>query len=247
MAVTLRDIMELDICKKLKLIGGAEGLDHVVSWPFIKNMDTITEWIHGGELVFVIGSRDDISETGLLNLMKEAVKNQISGVVMLIGEEYIKTVPRSVIRYANEQAVPLYKMPYMLRLLDITREISRVILENQIKNRERGRFEEETLLEMILSGKGREEILAYCFQKIQPLEEADRVTKSEHVKTLKCYLLCGNDTSKAAKEMFIHRNTMINRLNKIKMLLDKDIDQVNIRNEYLNVFEVLDYYDMTLK
>lgn len=247
MAVTCRDIMELDTCKKLKLIGGAEGLDHVVTWPFIKNMDTITEWIHGGELVFVIGSKDDISENGLLNLMKEAVKNKIAGVVMLTGGEYIKTIPRSVIRYANEQAIPLYKMPFMLRLVDITREISRVILENQIKNRERGRFEEETVLEILLSGKSREEILAYCFQKIQPLEEADRVTKSEHVKTLKCYLQCGNDTSKAAKEMFIHRNTMINRLHKIEMLLDKDINEVHVRNEYFNVFEVLDYYDMTLK
>lgn len=247
MAVTCRDIMELDTCKKLKLIGGAEGLDHAVSWPFIKNMDTITEWIHGGELVFVIGSKDDISENGLLNLMKEAVRNKIAGVVMLIGEEYIKTIPRSVIRYANEQAIPLYKMPFMLRLVDITREISRVILENQIKNKGGGRFEEESVFEVLLSGKSREEILACCFQKIQPLEEADRVTGSEHVKTLKCYLNCGNDTSKAAKEMFIHRNTMINRLRKIEMLLGKDINEVRVYNEYLNVFEVLDYYDMMLK
>lgn len=37
MAVTCKDIMELETCRRLRLIGGQGGLDHIVSWPYIKN------------------------------------------------------------------------------------------------------------------------------------------------------------------------------------------------------------------
>lgn len=242
MAVTCRDIMELKTCGRLRLIGGMDGLDNVVTWPFIKNMDTITEWIHGGELVFVIGAREDISEKGLLALMVEADRNQIAGVVMLIGEDYIQKIPRTVIRYANEHAIPLFKMPFRLKLIDITQEISRFILEDKIKNKEQDGSEEQNLLEMLLNSRPKEEILSYCFRKIQPLEEADRITKSDYVQTLKCYLECKNDLLHAAEKMYIHRNTMINRMKKINALLNADINDAKVRNEYWNVFQVLAYY-----
>lgn len=242
MAVTCRDIMELKTCERLRLIGGMDGLDHVVTWPFIKNMDTISEWIHGGELVFVIGAREDISERGLLALMAEADRNKIAGVVMLIGEDYIKTVPRSVIRFANEHAIPLFKMPFRLKLIDITQEISRFLLEDKMKNKEQDIDGETSVLEMLLNGRSKEEVLSHCFRKIQPLEEADRITKSEYVQTLKCYLECQNDLLHAAQKMYIHRNTMINRMKKINALLNVDVNDVKVRNEYWNVFRVLEYY-----
>ncbi|MBP3475490.1 MAG: PucR family transcriptional regulator [Lachnospiraceae bacterium] len=242
MAVTCSDIMELKTCGRLRLIGGASGLDRVVTWPFIKNMDTITEWIHGGELVFVIGAREDISERGLLALMEEADRNRIAGVVLLIGEDYIKTVPRSVIRFANDHTIPLFKMPFRLKLIDITQEISRYILEDKIKNREQGSKEEQSVLEMLLNNRTREDVLSYCFRKIQPLVEADKITRSEYVRTLKCYLACKNDLLHASEAMYIHRNTMINRMRKINALLHTDVNDAEVRNEYWNVFKILEYY-----
>ncbi len=243
MAVTCRNIMELETCQRMKLLGGAGGLSNVVTWPYIKSMETITEWIHGGELVFVIGAREDISEHGLMKLMEEAVKNKIAGVVMLIGEDYIRSVPRSIIRYANENNIPLFRLPFLLKLIDITQEISRYILEDRIKNKEHGRFTEQSVLEMLLDNRPKEEVLAYCFQKIQPLEEADRVTGSEYVKTLKCYLECGNDLLHAAEKMYIHRNTMINRMKKINTLLNTNVNEVEVRNEYSNVFKILEHHE----
>ena len=46
MAVTCRDIMNLECCREIRLLAGAEGLDREVSWPYVKSMDTISEWIH---------------------------------------------------------------------------------------------------------------------------------------------------------------------------------------------------------
>lgn len=241
MAVTCRDIMGLKTCERLKLIGGPDGLDNIVTWPYIKNMETIGEWIHGGELVFVIGAREDISEHGLLALMEEADKYKIAGVVMLVGEGYITKVPRSVIRFANEHAVALFKIPFRLKLIDITREISHYILEDRIRSREQAGQAEENVIEMLLSGRNREDILSYCFRKIQPLEEADRVVKTEYVRTLKCFLECQGDILHAAQKLYIHRNTMINRMKKINVLLNTNLHDPAVSNEYWNVFSILEY------
>lgn len=238
--------MELEICKRLKLVGGEGGLNNTVTWPFVKNMDSITEWIHGGELVFVIGAREDISERGLMELMKEADKSNISGIVFLIGDEYIKKIPRAVIRYANENNIPVFKMPFLLKLIDITREISRYILEDRLKSREIENTECRSILELLLKNSPREEVLTYCFQKIQPLVEADRITGSEYVKTLICYLECHNDLLHSAEKMYIHRNTMINRMKKITGLLNCDINDTDVRNEYFNIFKVIRYYDISI-
>jgi hypothetical protein len=240
--VTCRDIMELEICSRLKLLGGADGLDRAVSWPYIKNMDTISEWIHGGELIFVIGAKEDISERGMLALMDEAVKNDIAGVVMLQSKDYINTIPKSVVKYANEHSIPLFKMPFLLKLIDITKEISRFIISEREKDREYSSFNERSVLDMVLSGKKKEDIIAYCFMKLQPLIEADKVLKSEYVKTLKCYLECNNDLLHTSKHMYLHRNTMINRIKKISSLLNININDVDVRNEFYNIFQVIAYY-----
>lgn len=243
MAVTCREIMELEICSRLKLLGGANGLEKIVTWPYIKNMDTISEWIHGGELIFVIGAKDDATEKGLLKLMDEAVKSNISGVVLLIGDEYMKSVPKSVIRYANEHDIPLFKMPFLLKLIDITHEISRFLVQDREKNREFRGDKENSLLKIILEKKGKEEQLAYCWMRLQPLTEADKVLKSEYVHTLHQYLTCGNDLLKTSAHMFIHRNTLINRMKKIDDLLNVNVNDAQVRNDFSNIFKVLEYYE----
>lgn len=242
MSVTCRDIMNLEICSRLKLCGGAEGLNKIVTWPYIKNMDTISEWIHGGELIFVIGAKEDISERGLLKLMDEALKNDISGVVMLCGDDYMKSIPKSVIQYANQYAIPLFKMPFMLKLIDITREISDYIVCDREKNKEHAKFAEQSILDLLLKESSREEVLAYCWMKLQPLTEADKVLKSEYVITLQRYLENNNSLIKTAEAMFIHRNTLVNRMKKIDSLLGIDINKNEPRNEYYNIYKVLQYF-----
>lgn len=242
MAVTCRNIMELDSCKQLKLIGGANGIDKEIRWPFIKNMDTISEWIHGGELIFMLGAKEDTSEKGLLYLMKEALKNEVSGVVMLYGDQYIRTIPKSVIRFADEHEIALFKMPFRLKLIDITQDISRFILQNQEISRSHLEHTKQTVLELLLKGADKETLLGYCFTKLQPLIEADRVLKREYVMTLYQYLQNNNELLETSKKMYIHRNTLLNRMKKIQSLLEFDINDSKETTDLCNVYDILNYY-----
>lgn len=242
MAVTCREILKLDICSRLKVVGGCEGLDRTVTWPYIKNVDSISGWVHGGELIFVVGSRDDVSEAGLLNLMTEAMKNNVSGVVLLIGDQYIRQIPRSMIGRADDYKLPLFRMPFRLKLIDVTHEISRFILENQRLEKSRTSFPEKSVTELLLKGADKEEILTYCYQRLQPVMDADRVMKTDYLFTLRKYLECNNDLLHTAEAIYIHRNTMYNRMKKITALMGEDLNSQEVRCDLWTVFQILEYY-----
>ena len=59
---------------------------------------------------------------------------------------------------------------------------------------------------------------------IGPLAEYDRENKTELLESLEIYLLENRSISAAAARLYIHRNTMNYRINKIKQILSVDFD-----------------------
>ncbi len=68
-----------------------------------------------------------------------------------------------------------------------------------------------------------------CFHKeLELLEREDQEKGTDFYRSLKEYLLAENNVNLAAKNLFIHRNTMVYRLAKIQRLLDLDINNCEI-------------------
>lgn len=63
-----------------------------------------------------------------------------------------------------------------------------------------------------------------CHQNLLKLKAADEKNKSEYMKTLKTYLDENLSATRAAEELFIHRSTFLYRLEKIKEILQSDLD-----------------------
>lgn len=63
-----------------------------------------------------------------------------------------------------------------------------------------------------------------CHENLLKLKEADEENKSEYMKTLKTYLDENLSATRAAEELFIHRSTFLYRLEKIKEILQSDLD-----------------------
>lgn len=57
------------------------------------------------------------------------------------------------------------------------------------------------------------------------LEKEDRLNGTQFYNTLKEYLLCGCNVGMTASQLFIHRNTMIYRLTKIKEILNLNVNE----------------------
>lgn len=68
------------------------------------------------------------------------------------------------------------------------------------------------------------EIMNYCEEKLRKLEEYDHANGTYLQDTLVAYYMSGFSVSKSAEALFIHRNSLQYRLNKIQELLGMELD-----------------------
>jgi sugar diacid utilization regulator len=123
MALCCRDLFQLKNFSKARLLGGEKGLDREISWPYIKTTESISQWLYGGELIFVTCTEIERDDKSLLFLLEECIHKKLSGIVILIDNKYVEFIPKNVIDRANEGAIPLFVMPWDIKLIDITQEI----------------------------------------------------------------------------------------------------------------------------
>lgn len=136
--ISCKDLLSLDVFKYITLIAGEGGIYKNVTWTYICQTLDFSKWVNGGELLFITGMGMDLDEDSLLKLIKDCAIKEISGVVILNNSEYIKDIPSDCIDLANELKIPLFKMPWDIKLIDVTKEISNYIMEKSlIENKER--------------------------------------------------------------------------------------------------------------
>lgn len=127
MYVKCYELMKVPAFKNIQLIAGGSGLNRLVSWVYVLTTPYLEEWVHGGELLFIVNNEN------IDKVLKEAVLQQIAGVVILKNKENKSIISENMIDFANEENLPLFEMDYNVRLLDVTREISAYIMQKQEK------------------------------------------------------------------------------------------------------------------
>lgn len=86
---------------------------------------------------------------------------------------------------------------------------------------------DDFFIEHLLSSMDLSRLKILYLDTIAKLEEFDERNKMDLVKSLSTYFQCNYNLSEAAKEMYIHRNTLTYRLDKIKEILNIDINKYN--------------------
>lgn len=153
MNITCEDIIQLDSFQRIRLVAGERGLYRRISWPFICVTPTISQWLHGGELLFVSGSGFQDIEATLDILLSESIKQNLSGMVILVGGDSIARVPDRLCRIADESCFPLFEMPWEIKLVDLTKEIAELIIEKRESINRTNLFLEQVLFSPDGSGK----------------------------------------------------------------------------------------------
>ena len=57
----------------------------------------------------------------------------------------------------------------------------------------------------------------------------DRSHNTKYSKTLLTYLLCERNAAKAARKLYLHRNTLRNHMDKILEIIDPDLNDPDFR------------------
>lgn len=84
----------------------------------------------------------------------------------------------------------------------------------------------------------------YVKEILDPLLIYDKKNNQNLIDTLREYLKCGQNVSQASQNLYIHRNTMIKRVEKIEELLGCSIKNAEVTNQLYNAVKI---YDLFLK
>ncbi|CAM2889283.1 PucR family transcriptional regulator [Hathewaya histolytica] len=123
MTLCCGDLFELSHFSRAKLLAGEDGLNREISWPYARMTESISEWLYGGELLFVTYNCLEEDSNSMLSLLEECIYKKLSGVVILIDDKYIDRIEKKIIDRANEENLPLFIMPWDIKLIDIIQEI----------------------------------------------------------------------------------------------------------------------------
>ncbi|SHI87279.1 PucR family transcriptional regulator [Parasporobacterium paucivorans] len=101
--------------------------------------------------------------------------------------------------------------------------------------------EEFGLYGFIKAGLENHSAIEVCHPGIIALYEHDKQNSTEYLETLFQYLVCDRNVVKAAKTLFIHRNTMNYRMERIKLLIDFNEENPDIKSYILMSIYILKY------
>lgn len=162
MPISVKDILKLDTLKKMELVGGQHGLERAIEWIYVaecfENPLEGIQWIQGGELVFIsgVGIKGDVN--ALIALIRGISDKNGVALIVNVGK-YIDTIPKEAILIANELEFPLFTLPWEVKLVEVSKEISNAIILSRIEENSLNQF-----LNNILFGDG--------LFEVDPIEKA---------------------------------------------------------------------------
>lgn len=136
MSILLKDVINLESFKNMRLVGGRSGLDKTVNWIYVaecfENPLESLNWIYGGEIVFITGR----SIKGDINLLSRLIEGfnekNIAGLIINIGP-YIKQIPKKIIDLVNSLNLPLFELPWEIRITEATKDIYTAIAMKRLQ------------------------------------------------------------------------------------------------------------------
>jgi sugar diacid utilization regulator len=132
----VKDILKLESLKDMKLVGGETGIEKCIEWIYVAECfeDPLEgiKWLQGGEIVFItgVGMKSDIS--ALTKLIEGIRDKKGVGLIVNIGK-YINSIPKESIETANKLEIPIFTLPWEVKLVEVSQEISNAIILSRIE------------------------------------------------------------------------------------------------------------------
>ncbi len=130
MAITVSKLFkDADVLYEMKFIAGKNGLDNLIQWVHIIEDVEVSNFLHGQEVVFTAGILN-VGGDWLLDFAKRIYMIGATAFIINIGP-HTKEVTQEVIDYCDEVGMPLFTIPWHIKMVDITRDFCHRIIKNE--------------------------------------------------------------------------------------------------------------------
>jgi len=144
MFVTCEEMVKLPHLEKIKLVAGSGGIKRIITWAHVTELDDVSDWVKGGELLFITGVLIKNDTNALIKLVNDIEAKNLSGLVINVGP-YIKKTPKEVIDLANSINFPIFELPFEVKLIDVIQSICREIFNAKLKEESMSGFMNEVI------------------------------------------------------------------------------------------------------
>lgn len=123
MGLTIEDMLLVSREKhEMERIAGARGWSNSINWILQVEDSTILNNFKGKELAVTTGLGFGTEER-LMELAQKLVEHHAAGLVLNTGK-YILTVPEALLRYCDENDLPLLTVPWSTDILEMIKDLS---------------------------------------------------------------------------------------------------------------------------
>jgi PucR family transcriptional regulator, proline-responsive transcriptional activator len=138
MSILVKDILKLKSLEEMKLVGGSTGLERCIEWVYVSECleDPLEgiKWLQGGEIVIItgVGIKSDIN---VLTKLIEGISDKNGAALIVNVGKYIREIPDEAIKIADKFQIPLFALPWEVRLVEVSKEISNAIILARIEEK----------------------------------------------------------------------------------------------------------------
>ncbi|HEU5036819.1 MAG TPA: PucR family transcriptional regulator [Nocardioides sp.] len=114
------------------VLGGEAGLDTVLRWVHVSEVRDVGRLLSGDELVLTTGLGMAASPEAADEFVRQLVAVGAAGLVIELGPAY-PSVPEPALRRARQAGLPLVVLNRPVRFVDVTEEVHRAIVAEQLE------------------------------------------------------------------------------------------------------------------
>ncbi|MEW9096941.1 MAG: PucR family transcriptional regulator ligand-binding domain-containing protein [Clostridiaceae bacterium] len=166
--------------------------------------------------------------------------------MVTLGKDIIEEFLRKYNNYSITIGVgKAYKIVNLSKSFKEAMESNKMI--GKLNNKDKVVHFDDFMIYHLLNSTGNTDLLKEFYNSsIRKLAEYDEENKTNLIETLEIYFKCKGNMSEAAKTMYIHRNTLLYRLDKIKEILNTDLENGDENLEFqlgIHIMKLLFVYN----
>jgi purine catabolism regulator len=157
--IKVEEVLQLPAFKKCRLLGGAEGLQRVITNVNVMEVPDILPWIKSGDFILTTGYaiKDDIdAQKGLIPQLDQ----QGAAGLAIKPQRYIESIPLYMIEAANNLNFPLLEMPLEVNFSELISSVLSQLVNRQALFLEQSVAVHQQFTDLILKGGQLDQIAA---------------------------------------------------------------------------------------
>ncbi|WP_067698869.1 PucR family transcriptional regulator [Nocardia jejuensis] len=144
MLLTVADVLDMPVVRagQPKLVGGG-SLDRPVRWVHVSELPDVAKLLVGRELILTTGQALSTGDADTVEYLESLSLAGVSGLVVELGT-YVRELPPLVAATADRLRLPVIALGSVVRFVEITEAVHRVIVADQYAELEFARTVHET-------------------------------------------------------------------------------------------------------